>query len=206
MLGGPYRKTLAASTKANHMAALDWKSPFTALFCAAAGAAAAILAGCSPSVVSTDPALAAFMQRFSQSEMSRLPEEADELGLSVEAFGRRYQPLLDDRSMAVTERVRADRLNLLHELELIDRSALSRDSQRTFDTALIVLRNTVAVAAHGHGVSGIGHETRNISEKLGFGRGASVVVEEIKHPLVVPGIVGQHIEARSAEMRRSTTV
>ena len=138
------------------MAALDWKSPFTALFCAAAGAAAAILAGCSPSVVSTDPALAAFMQRFSQSEMSRLPEEADELGLSVEAFGRRYQPLLDDRSMAVTERIRADRLNLLHELELIDRSALSRDSQRTFDTALIVLRNTVAIAAHGHGVSGLG--------------------------------------------------
>lgn len=138
------------------MAALDWKSPFRALFCAAAGLAAAILAGCSPSVVSIDPALAAFMQRFSQSEMTRLPEEADALGLSIEAFGRRYQSLLDDRSMAVSERTRADRLDLLHELELIDRSTLSRDSQRTYDTALITLRNTIAVAAHGHGVSGLG--------------------------------------------------
>lgn len=156
MLGGPYRKTLAASTKANHMAALDWKSPFRALFFAGGSLSAAILAACSPSAVSSDPVLAAFMQRFSQSEMARSPEEADALGLSVEAFGRRYQPLLDDRSMAVAERTRATRLDLLYELERVDRGALTRDSQRTYDTALELLRDTTAIEAHGHGVNGLG--------------------------------------------------
>lgn len=156
MQGGPYRKTLAASTKANHMLALDWKSPFRALFFTGAGLAATILAACSPSQVSADPALAAFIQRLSQSEMARSPEEADALGLSVEAFGGRYQSRLDDRSMAVAERTRATRLDLLHELELINRGALSRDSQRAYDSALILLRNTAAVEAHGHGSTGLG--------------------------------------------------
>lgn len=116
----------------------------------------AILAACSPSVVSADPDLAAFLQRFSQSEMGHSPEQADVLGLSTEAFGGRYQAKLDDRSMAVAERTRATRLDRLHELELINRSALGRDAQRTYDSMLVVLRNAVAVEQHGYGWTSLG--------------------------------------------------
>src|SRR5262245_61203081 len=133
MLGGPYRKTLTASTKANHMTPLDWKSPFRPLFLMlSAGLTAGILAACSPSQVSADPQLAALVQKFSQFETTRLPEEADMLGLSPEAFGWPYNDLLDDRSMAQAERTRTTRLDFLRQFELIDRTALSRDAQRTY--------------------------------------------------------------------------
>ncbi len=138
------------------MPALDWKSSFRALFYAGGALAAGILAACSPSVVSAEPDLAAFMQRFSQSEMSHSPEQADMLGLSVEAFGGRYQSKLDDRSMAVAERTRATRLDRLHELELIRRNALGRDGQRTYDSMMTLLTNAVAVEQHGYGWTSLG--------------------------------------------------
>jgi len=138
------------------MPALDWKSPFRTLFFAGGALAASILAACSPSQVSTDPDLNAFLQRFSQSEMGHSPEVADALGLSTEAFGGRYQAKLDDRSMAVAERTRANRLDRLHELELIDRTNLSRDAQRTYDSMMVVLRNAIAMQQHGYGSASLG--------------------------------------------------
>jgi uncharacterized protein (DUF885 family) len=138
------------------MPALDWKSPFRTLFFAGSAVAASILASCSPSQVNADPDLNAFLQRFSQSVMSHSPEEADALGLSTEAYGGRYQARLDDRSMAVAERTRANRLDRLHELELINRANLSRESQRTYDSMLAVLRNVVAVQQHGYGSASLG--------------------------------------------------
>ena len=109
------------------MPALDWNSPFRAPFFGLAGAlAAAILAACSPSNVSVDPALTSLIQQIGQSEMGRSPEQADALGLSQEAFGRPYGALLNDRSMALAERTRALRLGFLRDLEEIDRSRLTR--------------------------------------------------------------------------------
>lgn len=138
------------------MTVLDWKSPFAGLLFVAAGPLPAFLAACSPSQVSADPALAAFVQRLGQSEMDHSPEEADALGLSAEVFGRHYEALLDDRSMSAVERRRAERLDFLHQLELIDRSALSRDAQRTYDSTLSILHAAVAVEAHGYGATSLG--------------------------------------------------
>lgn len=139
------------------MAALDWKSPVRPRFLVVTSAiAAAFLAACSPSKVSADPELAALVQKFSHSESDRLPEEADMLGLSKEAFGRAYNDLLDDRSMAQAERVRTTRLDYLRQFELIDRTALSRDALRTYDTLVTNLRAAVTVEAHGHGATGLG--------------------------------------------------
>ncbi|MEY4784525.1 MAG: hypothetical protein RIR41_2460, partial [Pseudomonadota bacterium] len=74
MLRGPYRKTLGASTKANHMFFPGWRLRFGA----AAGALAAVMAaGCTPAVENADPLLAELVQRFGASEIQRLPEEAD---------------------------------------------------------------------------------------------------------------------------------
>ncbi len=139
------------------MPALDWKSPFRALYFGLAGVlAASILAACSPSSVSLDPALTSLIQRIGQSEMSRSPEQADALGLSREAFGRPLGSLLNDRSMAVAERTRATRLGFLRDLEEIDRSRLSRDAQRTYDSTIGMLRASVAVEGHGFGYTSLG--------------------------------------------------
>ena len=78
------------------------------------------------------------------------------MGLSIEAFGRPYRDLLNDRSMAVAERTRATRLDFLHAFELIDRNALSRDAQRTYDSTTTALRSAVAVDAHGYGATELG--------------------------------------------------
>jgi uncharacterized protein (DUF885 family) len=137
------------------MSALNWKSPFRSLFFAVA-AAAGLLSGCSQAKVSADPALAALIQKIGQAEMARSPEEASTLGLSPDVFGRPYGSLLNDRSMAATERARADRLGYLHELELIDRPNLNRDGVRTLDSALFVYRATAAVDAHGYGYTDLG--------------------------------------------------
>ena len=77
-------------------------------------------------------------------------------GLSVEAFGRPYTSLLDDRSLAASERARTLRLAYLGELEAIDRTALSRDSLRTLDTALFVYRSAAAVDRHARGYVHLG--------------------------------------------------
>jgi uncharacterized protein (DUF885 family) len=155
MLRGHYRKTLEASTNANHMPARDWFFSFRPLFAATALLAAGV-AGCSQSKANADPALAALIQRMGQYEISRTPEEADMAGLSPEAFGRPYTSLLNDRSMAGNERGRTLRLGFLGELEVIDPTALSRDGLRTLESALFVYRAAAAVDRHGHGYVSLG--------------------------------------------------
>jgi uncharacterized protein (DUF885 family) len=155
MLGGHYRKTLEASTKPNHMPTRDWFSLARPSIAAAAMFAAAV-AGCSQSKISADPALADLIQRIGHYEISHTPEEADTAGLSPEAFGRPYASLLNDRSMAGSERIRTQRLAFLGDLEAIDRTALSRDSVRALDSALFVYRAAVAVDRHNKGHVNLG--------------------------------------------------
>ena len=119
MQAGPYRKTSAVSTKANHMFFQACRSPFGA---SASALALLLLVGCTPERVNTDPILISLVDRFGASEIQHLPEEADLAGLSDKAFGRPYGALLNDRSMAVTERTRAIRLDYLAEFERIDRA------------------------------------------------------------------------------------
>jgi uncharacterized protein (DUF885 family) len=152
MLGGAYRKTPGASTKANHMFLPAWRLPFGA----SVSALALLAAGCAPAAVSSDPALADLVHRFGASEIHHLPEEADMLGVAENVFGRPYGALLNDRSMAVEERTRTHRLEFLAEFERIDRATLSPPARRTYDTLRSTLESTIAVDMHGHGLTGPG--------------------------------------------------
>ena len=160
MLGGPYRKTPGASTKANHMFFPGWRLRFGA----AAGALAAVMAaGCTPAVENADPLLAELVQRFGASEIQRLPEEADMIGLPESAFGRSYAALLNDRSIAVEERTRTRRLEFLADFERIDRALLSPAAVRTYDSLRSTLEATIAVDRHGHGVTSLGRSSTYVT-------------------------------------------
>ncbi len=115
-----------------------------------------LLAGCTPEKANTDPFLNQLVDRFGTSEILQLPEEADMLGLSAKAFGRPYSALLNDRSMAVTERTRANRLDYMAEFERIDRTGLSPDAARTYDTLSATLKASIAADAHGYGATALG--------------------------------------------------
>ncbi|MEQ1783127.1 MAG: DUF885 domain-containing protein [Hyphomonadaceae bacterium] len=115
-----------------------------------------VVAGCTPERVNADPALTQLVDRFGASEIQQLPEEADLAGLSDKAFGRAYGALLNDRSMAVTERTRTIRLDYLAEFERIDRADLSPAAARTYDTINTTLANSVAADAHGYGATSLG--------------------------------------------------
>ena len=129
------------------------RSPFGA---SASALALLLLAGCTQERVDTDPAFTQLVDRFGASEIQQLPEEADMAGLSDKAFGRPYGALLDDRSMAVTERTRAVRLDFLAEFERIDRANLSPGADRTYDTISATLDASVAADAHGYGATSLG--------------------------------------------------
>lgn len=88
--------------------------------------------------------------------MQQLPEEADMAGLSAKAFGRPYGALLNDRSMAVSERTRAMRLDYLAEFERIGRANLSPGAARTYDAINTTLAASVAADAHGYGATSLG--------------------------------------------------
>lgn len=153
MLGGAYRKTFSASTKANHMFFKARRSLFGA---STAALAAVILAGCTPEKVNGDPTAISLIQRFGASEIQRMPEEADMIGVSPAAFGRPYSDLLNDRSMAVIERGRTAWLEYLAEFERIDRSTLSPDALRAYDSVRSVLEASIAVDVHGFGQTQLG--------------------------------------------------
>jgi uncharacterized protein (DUF885 family) len=129
------------------------RSPFGA---SASALALLLLAGCTPERVNTDPILTLLVDRFGASEIQQLPEEADMAGLSDKTFGRPYSALLNDRSMAVTERTRTMRLDYLAEFERIDRTHLSPDAARTYDTIDANLAASVAADAHGYGATSLG--------------------------------------------------
>jgi uncharacterized protein (DUF885 family) len=157
MLGGHYRKTSDVSTNANQMPERDPNSLLRTLIAAATTVAVGLgLAGCSQPKPPADPQLAALIQRIGQAEIRRSPEEADMLGLSHDIFGGPYESLLDDRSMAANQRVRTTRLDVLAELEAIDRTALTRDSLRLLDSTAFVYQATAAMDRHGYGYATLG--------------------------------------------------
>ncbi len=115
-----------------------------------------IPAACSPATVNSDPTATSLIERFGVSEIQRMPEEADMIGLSPAAFGRPYADLLNDRSMAVTERARTEWLDYLAAFERIDRTTLSPAVRRSYDAIRAALEVSVAVDARGYGVTGLG--------------------------------------------------
>ena len=129
------------------------RSPFQA---SASALGLLLLAGCAPERVNTDPLVTQLVDRFGASEMQQLPEEADMAGISAKAFGRPYGALLNDRSMAVTERTRTMRLDYLAEFERIDRANLSPAAARTYDTINTTLAASVATDAYGYGATSLG--------------------------------------------------
>jgi uncharacterized protein (DUF885 family) len=129
------------------------RSPFGA---SASALALLLLPGCTPERVNTDPILTQLVNRFGASEIQQLPEQADMAGLSDKAFGRPYGALLNDRSMAVTERTRTMRLDYLAEFERIDRTNLSPGAARTYDSIDAMLAASVKADAHGYGATSLG--------------------------------------------------
>lgn len=88
--------------------------------------------------------------------MRRSPELADMMGLAPEVFGQPYDALLDQRTIAASQRSRITRLEILSDLETIDRTGLSRDSVRQLDSALFVYRAAAAMDRHGYGYANLG--------------------------------------------------
>ncbi len=78
------------------------------------------------------------------------------IGLTPDIFGGAYDTLLDDRTIAASQRSRVARLDLLADFEAIDRSALSRHSVRQLDTALSLYRAAAAMDRHGYGYANLG--------------------------------------------------
>lgn len=66
--------------------------------------------------------------------------------------------------------------------------------------------DTLVELCHRHGVASFRYKSRNIPQELGFCRSAAVIVEEVKHPLVMSGIVRQHVKPGSAKMRLEARV
>jgi len=129
------------------------RSPFGA---SALAVALLLMAGCTPERLNTDPILTSLVDSFGASEIQQLPEEADLAGLSDKAFGRPYGALLNDRSMAVTERTRAIRLDYLAEFERIDRANLSPGAARAYDAINATLNASIAADAYGYGATSLG--------------------------------------------------
>jgi uncharacterized protein (DUF885 family) len=96
------------------------------------------------------------IEKFGASEIQRLPEEADILGLSEEAFGGPYGDLVNDRSMAAVERGKSVRLNYLAELERIAPDSLTPAGVRKYAALRSVVEATIAADSHGYGQSGLG--------------------------------------------------
>jgi uncharacterized protein (DUF885 family) len=117
---------------------------------------AASVAACSQSTPPAEPQLASLIERAGQAEMRRSPEQADMMGISPELFGRPYDSLLDDRTIAANQRSRVGRLETLADLEAIDRSGLTRNSIRQIDSTVFVYRAAAAMDRHGYGYANLG--------------------------------------------------
>lgn len=133
----------------------DWICHFRPSVAAAAVLAVGV-AACSQSKPPADAAVADLIQRAGQAEMGRSPEQADMMGLAPEVFGRTYDAMLDQRTIAANQRSRIGRLEILADLEAIDRTGLTRDSIRQLDSALFVYRATAAMDRHGYGYANLG--------------------------------------------------
>jgi uncharacterized protein (DUF885 family) len=162
------------------------RSPFGP---SASALALLLLAGCTPERVNMDPILTSLVDRFGASEIQQLPEEADLAGLSDKAFGRPYGALLNDRSMAVTERTRSIRLDFLAEFERIERANLSPGAARTYDAINATLNASVAADSHGYGVTSLGWTSPYV---ISFSDGAFTDVVKL---LTLHAPIGSRAEA-----------
>ncbi len=133
----------------------DWICHFRPTLAATAVLAAAV-AGCSQPKPPADAVLASLIQQAGQAEMRRSPEQADMMGLPPEVFGQPYDALLDQRTIAANQRSRVARLEVLANLEMIDRTGLAPDSIRQLDSVLFVYRAAAAMDRHGYGYANLG--------------------------------------------------
>jgi uncharacterized protein (DUF885 family) len=118
--------------------------------------AAPALAACSKPPVNTDPAAYALIDRIGRQELSRVPEKADEIGISDELFGRPYESSLDDRSIAAVETARVEHLESLEQLRALDQSTLSPAARRQVAIAAYALEGAVRMERFGYGSVGLG--------------------------------------------------
>jgi uncharacterized protein (DUF885 family) len=97
---------------------------------------ASSLAAASSAKAQLDVLLAAFIEE----EMDRSPELVTTLGLDSGARAG-AKAALDDRSLAARERDKADNLDRLKRLEVIDRAALTGEDAVNYDTIAFVMQN-----------------------------------------------------------------
>lgn len=126
---------------------------------AAALAAAALAPACSRAPSNQDAELRKVADAIGRRELSLSPELATSLGLPDEVFGRPYDSLLDDRSMAAAERQRLERVEDLEKIRAISRVRLSRDAQRLRDTLVFEMGATVDAGRYGYGRTRLGLTT-----------------------------------------------
>lgn len=114
------------------------------------------LGGCTPRAVNTDATVYSLVAAIGQTELRRSPERAARIGMSPEAFGGPYDSLLDDVSLAATERAKTERLEALEKLHAVSRSTLSREAIRQLDTATFLLDAASRLGAYGYGAVNLG--------------------------------------------------
>jgi uncharacterized protein (DUF885 family) len=130
---------------------------------------AAFLAGaaaCSKPSVSTDPEAYALIDRIGRQELARHPELADQIGISPEVFGARYDTMLDDRSMAAVERARVQHLSGLEQLNRLDPATLSPAARRQVAIATASLDGAVRMERFGYGTVGLGWASPYIIDQI----------------------------------------
>jgi uncharacterized protein (DUF885 family) len=123
---------------------------------ALAAALALGAAACTQPTVFNDARVTELAAAIGAEEIARSPETASALGASSDLAGSDYRSRLDDRSIAASQRVRARRVEILGELERVDRAALSPDGLRLLDTATLTYAATVRIDRHGYGIAALG--------------------------------------------------
>lgn len=113
-------------------------------------------AGCARPPANADGAVDALIERIGHAELVRQPEQADVLGITQETFGGPYASLLNDRSIAATERGRVTRVAFLHDLETLDRTTLSRPRLRRLNAVTYVYDAAARLDRYGYGYVELG--------------------------------------------------
>lgn len=146
---------MAVSTDPNHLYQRDWIMRFRPL----TAALLLLASGCAAEQTNPDVAATALIARIGQEELAASPEFADVLGVTPEMFGGRYADSLDDRTIAFNQRLRADRLVRLAELEQANRTGLSPALVRQLDAAAWTFEAVSRVDRHGYGIVSLGGAT-----------------------------------------------
>jgi uncharacterized protein (DUF885 family) len=115
-----------------------------------------LAAGCSRPQENGEADFRELVDAIGKAELRHSPEQAYALRIPTETFGGRYDDLLDDRSIAVTERMRLNHLAYLKLLEAIDRANLSPASVRLLDSVTFAIDAGVRMDRYPYGYTQLG--------------------------------------------------